>query len=456
VTSDNIELDSHAAADSLAASTLARPFVWYGALATLYALCRIGSFTNIGDRVSDTPTYEHVAHSALWSSGFWTGERGFTIPLFFKIFQSTESRIIAQLLLSTIAWIVLAAAVARCMRHSTLRPLAFAVVLAFSLTTEIILWDTLLLSESVTFALCALLIAAWLQLVRSPSWLWVGTVLLLSLLWVFARDTNAYVLLVVGAMVALSILRGEHRRLKVVLALGCSIIFVLDYGSAQAGRRWLLPMENIVSYRVLPDPSMRAFFVARGFDPNSNWPIGRWMSNRSETVYGAYLLEHPGHTLFQPFYGHQRALYSSGSNAASLIDPNLSIYDDNASHRFLALPAGLDRILFPRGIAVVLALLAVLLMAGALIWRFLGLTSAWLVPVGILATTYPHFIVTWQQSGVEVDRHALEAAMLLRLAGFILALLFADRVVTYAKKDRAPAVGTKGSENRSPPGSAGP
>jgi hypothetical protein len=84
-----------------------------------------------------------------------------------------------------------------------------------------------------------------------------------------------------------------------------------------------------------------------------------------------------------------------------------------------------------------------------LIWRFLGLTSAWLVPVGILATTYPHFIVTWQQSGVEVDRHALEAAMLLRLAGVILALLVADRVVTYAKESRAPAVGAEGSENRS-------
>jgi hypothetical protein len=140
-------------------------------------------------------------------------------------------------------------------------------------------------------------------------------------------------------MVALSIFRVEHRRLKVVLALGCSAIFLLDYGSAQAGRRWLLPMENIVSYRVLPDPPMRAFFVARGFEPNSNWPIGRWMPDRSESVYGAYLLEHPGYTLFQPFYGHQRVPYSSSSNAASLIDPNLSIYDDNRTTASSHFPA---------------------------------------------------------------------------------------------------------------------
>ena len=441
MTREVIELQSDAAVESSATTPRSRSYWWYGGLSALYVLFRVGSFTNIGDRVSDTPSYEHVAHAALWSSGFWTGERGFTIPLFYKIFQTTESRIVAQLIFSTIAWLVLAAAVARCMRNSTMRPIAFGVILAFSLTTEITLWDTLLLSESVTFALCALLIAAWLQLVRSPRMLWAIVVLLLTLLWVFARDTNAYVALVVGVLVALSLIRVEHRRLKLVLGLGCCAIFLLSYGSAQAGKRWLLPMKNIVSYRVLPDPSMRAFFVARGFNPNSNWPIGAWMPNRSESVYAAYLLEHPGYALFQPFYGHQVALYSSSSNAASLIDPNLSIYNDNVGHRFLTLPGRLEHILFPRGIAVVLSLLALLLAAAALTWRFLGRTSAWLVPAGILITTYPHFIVTWQQSGVEVDRHAFEAAMLLRLAGFILALLVVDQVVTaYTQNSHTPAV----------------
>lgn len=404
-------------------------FSLYVGLSLLYGLFRVGSFTNIGDRVTDTPSYEQVAHLALWDPGFWTGARGFTVPLFYKIFQSTESRIVAQLVFSTIAWLVLAAAVASCVNSAALRPVAFAIVLAFSLTTEVILWDTLLFSESVTFALGALLIAAWLQLVRSPQWRWVATVLVLSLLWVFARDTNAYVVLVVGVIVALTLFRPEYRHFKLALAVGCCALFLLDYGSAQAGKRWVLPMTDVVDHRVLPNPSMRAFFVSRGLDPNSNWPRSSWMLDRSEGVYADYLLNHPGYALFQPFYGHQQALYSSSSNSQSLLDPNVSIYNDNAGHRFLTLPARLERILFARGIGLVLALLAIVLAGAALTWRWLGRSSSWLVPLGILATTYPHYVVVWGQSGVEVDRHAFEAAMLLRLAGLILAIFVLDRLI---------------------------
>src|SRR5581483_2316232 len=113
-----------------------------------------------------------------------------------------------------------------------------------------------------TFALMALLLAAWILLVRSPRPLWAGSVLLLSLLWAFARDTNAYVLAVVAVLVALSLLRPERRHLKLVLAVGCCAIFLLDYGSAQAGKRWLQPMVDIIDHRVLTTPAMERFFVA--------------------------------------------------------------------------------------------------------------------------------------------------------------------------------------------------
>lgn len=370
-----------------------------------------------------------MAHLALWNWRFYAGQRGFTIPLFFKIFQSGESRIVAQLVFSTIAWIVFAAVVARCVETDWLRPVAFAIILALSLTTEVILWDTLLLSESVTFALCALLIACWILLVRSPRPLWVAAVLVLSLLWAFARDTNAYVLVVVGVLVALTLVRPDHRRLKVVLAFGCCAIFLVDYGSAQAGKRWLQPMVDIVDHRVLTTPPMEHYFVARGFDPNTNWPIGSWLRNRSQGVYASYLLTHPGYTLTAPFHGSQQALYSTADNAASLIDPNLKIYDDNANHRFLPLPSRLEPIFFPRGIVLVGVLLALTLVAAAAVTRFAGASLVWVVPVAILVTTYPHFLVAWHQSGVEVDRHAFEAALLLRIAGFMLALFAFDQAL---------------------------
>jgi len=404
----------------------------YAAISAVYALVRVGSFTNIPDRVTDTPTYEHVARLALWNWRFYAGERGFTIPLFFKVFQTSESRIVAQLVFSMIAWTVLAAVVARCIETEWLRPVVFAVVLATSLTTEVILWDTLLLSESVTFSLCALLVAAWILLVRSPRPLWAGAVLVLSLFWAFARDTNAYVLVVVGTLVAVTLVRPEYRRLKLVLALGCCAIFLLDYGSAQVGKRWLQPMVDIIAHRVLETPAMERYFVARGLEPNTNWPVGSWIRDRSQSVYADYLLTHPGYTLSAPFHGGQRALYSTSDNAASLLDPALKIYDDNANHRFLTLPARLESILFPRGVALVCVLLALTLVGAVTTACFAGTSLIWLVPIAILVTTYPHFLVAWHQSGVEVDRHALEAALLLRLAGFLLAFFALDRALVAA------------------------
>jgi hypothetical protein len=409
----------------------------YAGITLFYGLFRVGSFTNMPDRVTDTPTYERVAHLALWDWRFYVGERGFTIPLFFKIFQSTEARSVAQLVFSTFAWLVLAAVVASCIEIGWLRPVAFAVVLTFSLTTEVILWDALLLSESVTFALCALLIAVWILLIRSPRPLWATAVLVLSLLWAFARDTNAYVLVSVALLVAFTLVRGGHRRLKLVLALGCCAIFLLAYGSAQEGKRGLQPMVDVVDHRVLTTPSLQRYFVARGFDPNVNWPIGSWIRNRSQGVYASYLLKHPGYTLAAPFHGHQHTLFSTSDNAASLIDPNLSIYNDNASHRFLPLPRMLEHIFFPRGIALICVLLALVLVAAAAVAGIAGASYTWLVPLGILATTYPQFLVAWHESGLEVDRHALEASLLLRLSTLLLGCLVVDRLLAALLRARS-------------------
>src|SRR5437763_1899002 len=198
----------------------ARAFPVYTSLSALYVLFRVGSFSNLPDRLTDTPGYEQVAHRALWDWRFYAGLRGFTYPLFLKAFHGSESRTIAQLVLSTAAWLVLAAAIARCIHSRWLRPIAFAVFLAFSLTTEVILWDELIISESVTFALLALLVAAWIMLIRSPRSRWAAVVLVLTLLWAFARDTNAYVALMIAALVALTLVRPGHRRLKGVLVAG--------------------------------------------------------------------------------------------------------------------------------------------------------------------------------------------------------------------------------------------
>jgi hypothetical protein len=408
-----------------------RWFPVYLIATAIYVLFRVGSFTNIPDRVTDTPTYERVAAHPVWSWRFYTGERGLTIPLFFKLFHSAEGRTVAQLVFSILAWIALAGTIAGTMRTARMRPVAFGAVLAFSLSTEVILWDTLELSESITFALTALLVAAWFLVTRRASLTRICLVLVISLLWASARDTNAYVLLVVGVLVAATLLEGAARGAKTALAVGCLAIALATIGSSDRGKRWLQPMRDVVAHRVIPYPSIREYFTDRGLDPRSDWPDGSWLNNRARNVYARFLVTHPRYFFTAPLTGRQAAAtYSTPDNASSVLDPNLRIYNDNAGHRFLPIPGVLERIVFPRGLTVLWILLGSIVGVAAILTALGYAKVVWLVPAGILITTYPHILVAWHFSGIEVDRHALEAALLLRLGLLLLALICLDALWT--------------------------
>ena len=407
----------------------ARAFPFYVATTALYVIFRIGSFTNVPDRVTDTASYERTAAHAVWSLKFYTSERGFTIPLFYKIFTTSEARIVAQLVFSTVAWLVLAACAASCVRNGWVRGGAFVAVLAFSLTTEVILWDTLLLSESVTFSLTALLLAAWIAVVRDPRTRWVVAVLGLSLFWSFARDSNEYAVLFTGVFVALTLVHRGERRIKAALAVGCLAIFLLAYASADAGKRWRQPLVDVIVHRVLPSASLRSYFVAHGLPIDTNWVVSPWIDHSGRTVYTKYLLLHPVYTLTAPLHGHQQTLYSTSDNPASLIDPSMKLYNDNASRRFMPLPSRAEHILFPRGVGLMFALTALVLVFALVTYLFVGGTVIWLVPLGALLMTYPNFVFVWHLSGLEVDRHALGVAALLRLSIIILAAFTLDRAV---------------------------
>jgi hypothetical protein len=407
-----------------------RTFPVYAGLCGLYLVFRAGSFSNLPVRVTDTPSYEEVAAHPLWSPDFYGGVRPFTVPLLYKLVASDENRIIAQLVISTLCWLVLAAVVASAVRNRVIRPVAFATVLAFSLTKEVILWDPLLLSESLTFALTAVVLAAWLALVQRPTPARAGLVLVLLLFWTFARDSNAYVVLAVAVIVAVSLVDERRRRLKLALLGGCVVIFAASFASAEAGQRWLLPIHDVVFRRVIPTPDMSRYFAQHGLVTTGNWTVTPWLEE-ARGVYTGYLLRHPVYTLSAPFHGRQEALYSQPENLESLFNPSLRDYNTNEGLRFLPMPRLLKRALFPRGLTTLFAYIGAVVALAAVVAARARPEPIWVVPAGLLLTTYPHLLVAWHFSGYEVDRHALEAVLLLRL-GVILLLVFAvDRAVAW-------------------------
>jgi hypothetical protein len=394
---------------------------FYLAATGVYVLFRSGSFVYTAVRVTDTPTYEQVSGASLLSADLWAGGRPFTVPFLWKVVSDDQARIVAQLTLSIVAWLVLAAAVAVCLRHRLAAKAAFAVVLLFGTTTEIILWDPLLLSESVSLSLTALLIAAWLSFVRRPSWATVTAVLGVTLLWTFARDSHAYVVLFTSLLVLISLASRAFRPHKAALVVGSIVIFALSVASANEGLRWYQPMRDILLNRVAVDPEMHVYFERR---------LGpQWREADARRVYARYLATHPGYTLGDPFFGSQTTPFSTADNASALLDPDFRIYNDNAADRALPLPAAVDDVVYVHGKRLVLALTLLVVVVAAFTAVRFGLPQPWLVPAALLVSTIPHGLAVYHLSGLEVDRHALEVAVLLRLGALLLALFAVDAVL---------------------------
>ncbi|MBF6612632.1 MAG: hypothetical protein IVW55_05830 [Chloroflexi bacterium] len=216
------------------------------------------------------------------------GLRPPTVPLVYKLLNSDPNAITElQLLLSLLSWGALALFVARAVRSSHLKLIAFGVVLAFSLSTVILMWERVMRSESIAFSLMALLIACGMWLIEGWRWSKVMVMLLVALLWAFTRETNSYALIMVAGLLLLCVfLRRIHWRYLSV-ALAFVLIFVVSDVSATAGQRWVFPFLNVLAQRVLPDSSDTAYFAERGMPVTSALEklSGQWASSNGWAFY---------------------------------------------------------------------------------------------------------------------------------------------------------------------------
>src|SRR4051812_46841237 len=82
-------------------------------LAVGYILFRLIGFIDAEPRTyPDTDTYEHVARAPILSADFLAGWRAPTLPLLYKLVTGDQARIWAQLAISIVCWLALAATVA--------------------------------------------------------------------------------------------------------------------------------------------------------------------------------------------------------------------------------------------------------------------------------------------------------------------------------------------------------
>jgi hypothetical protein len=423
--------------------------------ALIYIGLRMAAFLPSSTRTfPDSGVYLHVARQPLVSSDFLAGWRGWTVPLLYKLLPNSDGvRAAGQVAISIACWLTLAGVVAACVRRRVMQPIAFSLVLLFSLSIVITQWDPLILSESIALSLAALLFAAWLVLARGlvPVRWAVTAVLLTTLLWTFTRDTNAYVgLFAVPIVIAWAAFPGD-RRSRFVLACGLLAIFgtfAISLNQSSAETRWEIPLLDTIGVRVLTDDDELRYVRDHGMPYPARLraltgePLGSsefrdviagnprlaafrdWIRDDGRSTLIRFLLSHPYRALSPAFRDREAQFAESPPPSDTGGYSPVSSYRADGSKPLL--PGPLASAIYPPSVAALLAWLGAVIAAAAwMAWRGWA-RLVWVVPAAILLAQIPHAALVWQGEPVEIPRHALQVGVLTRLSLLILTIFLID------------------------------
>jgi len=393
----------------------------------------------------DSKGYEAVGNLPLLSSGFLAGSRPILIPLMWKITGSTTSFLVLQTLFSTLCWGALALSVASKIQHRWRSLLGGVAILTFALSPTIIIWDRVVLSETVSLGFIALLLAEAIWISNRVS-AWRLAIVALTLCgFVTVRDEDIWTTLLAAAALLAVALSGWIRtrswsRPVVASFLVCLVIALSAQAVALDSGRNVLNVEDTLKVRVFPYPSIVDWFAARGMPqaalikatplenpatigrPSSAYfstvdftsprfrQLNQWVHRSGATTYLEWLVLHPVYDLTAPFRMPRLSEYDMG-------DGSILAY----SYQSPAWETGLGNVIYPSWEAV----LAMSLLGSMIAFerRMLSLRHIQIALVLIVLGVLSLFI-TWHAEAYEVVRHMLEGDVEARLGALSL-LLFA-------------------------------
>lgn len=292
-----------------------------------YVLIRAIAFAGAEDtQFSDSPCYLTKAAESLLDLEYYIGSgRFFVVPLSYKVVSALGGDSISafttfQFALSVCAWLAFAIVLARRFPGRLLGLAAFGAVLVVSLSSDVSMWDRMIMSESISTSLFVLVLASGLRFVDGVTTARMMCLVTAAGLWSFAREANSVFLLPLAIMLPcwswryLSHAPAEQRRCAIAAVLLLTIVGATTLVSRR-GDRWVFPLLNVVGIRILPSPERVAFYVERGmplnerllamsgeFGGGQDWvfyhspdleAFRRWLMLRGREAYVEDLLSHP-------------------------------------------------------------------------------------------------------------------------------------------------------------------
>ncbi len=362
----------------------------------------------------------------------------------------------AQMLISIVAWTILAATVARlCFKNKTGQFVSFTLILFFSTTLDVSLWDRLTLSESLSISTLALWLAGIIWVVHLAIQktqvsgrlkIIAGTLFIITtFLYTSARDTNIY--FVIGSVIVIDILLLMvkfpvfRNTLLIFITLFSVVAYIFQSNIYEHSNRWHPVIMDLMSDRIAPNPEAVRFFEQEGMPPvehilaNSQYnnfkdfldskraviiegnvpgTFDYWFQRESKNTYLAYLLHDPYQAIVLPFLNADKMLFESSYEYR---EPNGSL-----SQRISLI----TKLLFPYNIIEMIILS--IMVIGLLIYQLLQrrIESLGILIAAMLITIPPLIMLVWVGGSLEVPRHALQITVQYRLAVWSGILLIFD------------------------------
>ena len=277
---------------------------------------------------NDTQSYITASQVPLFSSEMLSGRRLLTTNLLYKIFEpqagyeilvngsiETTRRvvqpsfvdiIILQLALSLIGWGMLSMVVAKYLKNSLLKVLSTIIILVFAFAPQIADWDSILLSESLTFSLFAVALAILIQIVfllfknqNTNITGWLAFYLFVFVIWTFLRDTNLFISVVNISLICVLYFLPSYRKNKVLHFAVALFVFIFIVGlmTASQSTRSQVQLVNIYRDDLLVSPLRTEILTEMGMPDSDSTEFQPWFNENASTTLIKFMLKHPGYPI---------------------------------------------------------------------------------------------------------------------------------------------------------------
>jgi hypothetical protein len=373
-----------------------------------------------------TDTYYAVAHLTPFNPSFYFAPRPIGYPAFIWLLGfNSQLIVVVQTLGYCGAVAFLCATVHNLVTTKWVANVAVALIVVIAIEGRFALWTTQILTESLGFSLGMVALALWWRAAaggsaRTVTWAWAWTIA-----WALERDADVapIVLVIVPLAVAAALLARkltpEVRRRLLAGAAVAIFACVYIYGAQQVGKRNRLPLYGNVGLRILPDPSLRAWFVKGGMPLDaalesrtgkSEFDDNRFFENSpSLAAFRRWASGPGGRRMLESYVVRSPDWYRMlAKQWTSILSENYAAYDTyGASHRLPTRPLGqLGGPENGRGLAVWLVTAGASLAVAAAVTRRRAVV---VFGAGALAAALVELYASFVGESFEVQRHVVGA-----------------------------------------------